>query len=75
MGGNALLAGTHQVEADQPFVERDLAALHHRPHRDREVFAAFLFGAPINARPLRRIGVSDNTAMRTNRTFRPKHAL
>ena len=43
MGADALLAGGHQVEAHQPLVQGDMAALHDRAGGDGEVLAAFRF--------------------------------
>jgi hypothetical protein len=36
MGGNSLLAGCHQMKAENPFVQRNMAAFHDRPNRHRE---------------------------------------
>jgi hypothetical protein len=70
MGGNAFLAGSHQVEGLQPLVQDNVGPLHHGLHRDREVLAAALFGATEYARALGLVGVIDDAAMGANRTFR-----
>ena len=75
MGGDALLARRHQVQAHQPLVEWDMAALHDGPGGDREVLPAFLFSAAIPARLLGLVGVVDRAAMRADRTFRPAGPL
>ena len=55
----------------QPLLQRDMAALHDGPGRDREILAAFLFGAAIPARLLERIGVPNRPAVGADRTFWP----
>ena len=71
VGAHALLAGVEQVEGHQPLIERDMAALHDGPGRDREILSAFLLGAAIPAGLFRRVGVADCPAMAANRAFRP----
>ena len=71
VGAHPLLAGVEQVEGHQPLIERDMAALHDGPGRDREILPAFLLGAAIPARLLRLVGVVDRPAMAANRAFRP----
>ena len=72
VGGNALLAGRHQVEGLQPLVQGDMAALHDRFHGDGEILPAFLFGATVHASTLCRVGMIDDAAVRTNRTIGPE---
>lgn len=60
------------MERLQPLVQGDLAALHDGAHRDGEVLAAFLFGAAEHARPLGRIGMIDDAAMRADGASRPQ---
>jgi hypothetical protein len=71
VGAHALLAGVQEVEGHQPLVQRDMAALHDRAGGDREILAALLFGAPIPARLLERVGAANRAAMAANRPFRP----
>ena len=48
-----------------------MAAFHDGPGSDREILAAFLFGAPIPTGLLSLVRVIDRPAMRADRPFRP----
>src|SRR5262249_31185371 len=71
VGAYALLAGAHEVEGLEPFMEGDLAALHDRPHGHGEILATLFLGTAVHARPFGGVGVVDNAAMRANRAIRP----
>ena len=75
MGADALLAAAHQMERLQPLVQGDMAALHHRSHRDGEILAAFLLRTAEHAKAFGGIGVVDHAAMRTHRTGGPQYRL
>jgi hypothetical protein len=75
MGGNAFLAGSHQVEGLQPLMQSNVRPLHYGFHRDGEVFPAALFGAAIYASALGLIGAVNDAAVRANRAIRPKDAF
>ena len=49
MGGHALLAAAHQAEAEQPFMQGNVASLENRADSDGEILAAFLRGASVHA--------------------------
>ena len=63
------------MEALQPLVQGDMAALHDGLHGDAEILAAKLLSATEHAIALRRIGMVDDAAMRANRTIGPKQVL
>jgi hypothetical protein len=42
MRRHAFLAGVHQVEAENPFRQRDVRPLHHRANGDGEVLATLV---------------------------------
>lgn len=69
--GDALLARRHEVEAGQPLVQRDVAALHDGPDRHREILAARGFGAAVDAGLLGRVRAADHAAARANPAVRP----
>ena len=71
VGADALLADAHEVERHQPLVEGDMATLHQRAGRDREILAAFLLSATIPARLLGLVGMIDSAAVRADRAFWP----
>src|SRR6185312_4145060 len=74
-GAHAFLAGRHEVESENPFVERDFAVLHDGSDRDREGRVALLAPAHAGARALasheRDAGQISVTAMTAGRTIRP----
>ena len=72
VGAHALLAGTQEMERHQPLIQSDMAALHQRPGRDREILPAFLLGAAIPAGLIfELVGVVYRAAVRANRAIRP----
>jgi hypothetical protein len=75
MGGNALLAGRHQVESLQPLVQGNVRPLHHGLLRDSEILPAFLRGAAVHAGPLRLVGAVDRAAVGAHRAIRPQDAF
>jgi hypothetical protein len=76
-GAHALLAGHHEVSRGKPFMQRYLAALIQRADGDRERFSASvaLVEAGTVALAPHEGRFIDHTAMRTNRTIRPKFPL
>lgn len=53
-------------------MQRDLAALHDRPHGDSEILAAFLFRATEHAGALGSVGMIYDAAVRADRTIGPQ---
>ena len=77
VGANTLFARGHQMKAENPLVERDMAGLHHGPDRDRKGRAARV--ALEHPRTVRLAvyerGFVHNAAMRADRTIRPVERL
>src|SRR5258708_35164220 len=81
VGAHALLAGAEKVEGQKPLVQRDMAILHDRADRHRELLTASgALPKSLATVTLRLLvlqvgfeseGFSDHAAVRANRTFGP----
>lgn len=87
MSRDAVLAGAHQVDRQQPLGERDLGILEDRSDQDGELLAArttlpetagagrALLGRARSSLRFDEIGMIDNTAVRANGAVRPADTL
>src|SRR5882724_12039187 len=74
MGAHALLTTAQEVDGLEPLMQRDMAALEKRADRNREVAAALLLAAGVQAGAMliaSDLADVEGAAMRADRTVRP----